>query len=311
MLAIETRALCKRYGACMVVEDVSLNVPQGCVYGFLGPNGSGKTTTMRLLLGLLKPDGGTIHLNGHDLRRHSRMALAHVGAFVESTSLYEHLDARSNLQITCHLLEIPLADVDRVLEIVELRADAKARVGTFSLGMKQRLALARALLGSPRLLLLDEPTNGLDPDGIVAMRELIRQLPEQIGGTVFVSSHMLAEVQQIAHHAGLMLNGRLIIQNDVRSLLGTDQIVAITVDDAVLAKAVLEAKGMTVEQDANSILRLYCSDSCSPSQQASAANRALIEAGLQVSAIAPEERTLEDVYRNAIARHPAGQRQAA
>jgi ABC-2 type transport system ATP-binding protein len=266
---------------------------------------------MRLLLGLSRPDGGAIHLNGHDLRRDRLKALAHVGAFVESTSLYEHLDARSNLQITCHLLDIPLADVDRVLEIVELRADAKARVGTFSLGMKQRLALARALLGSPRLLLLDEPTNGLDPDGIVAMRELIRQLPEQIGGTVFVSSHMLAEVQQIANHAGLMLNGRLIIQNDVRSLLGTDQIVAITVDDVARAKAVLEGRGMTVDQGDDSILRLYCLDSCSFSQQASVANRALIEAGLQVAAIVPEERTLEDVYRNAIARHPVGERQAA
>lgn len=311
MLAIETRDLCKRFGACMVVENVSLNVPQGSVYGFLGPNGSGKTTTMRLLLGLLKPDGGAIQLNGHDLRRNRRMALKHVGAFVESTSLYEHLDARSNLQITCHLLDIPLADVDRVLEIVELRADAKARVGTFSLGMKQRLALARALLGSPRLLLLDEPTNGLDPDGIIAMRELIRRLPEQIGGTVFVSSHMLAEVQQIADYAGLMLNGRLIMQNDVRSLIGTSQIVSITVDDAVRGKAVLAKKGMTVEQDDNAILRLYCSDNCSQSQQASAANRALIEAGLEVAAIAPEERTLEDVYRNAIGRHPEGERQAA
>lgn len=311
MLAIETRALCKRYGACMVVEDVSLNVPQGCVYGFLGPNGSGKTTTMRLLLGLLKPDSGAIHLNGLDLRRNRRTALAHVGAFVESTSLYEHLTARSNLHITCQLLDIPLSDVDRVLEIVELRPGAKARVGTFSLGMKQRLALARALLGSPRLLLLDEPTNGLDPDGIVAMRELIRRLPEQIGGTVFVSSHMLAEVQQIADHAGLMLNGRLIIQNDVPSLLGTDQIVAITVDDAARAKAVLQAKGMTVEQNDKSKLRLYCSDNWSQSQQASAANRALIEAGLEVAAIAPEERTLEDVYRNAIGRHSVGERQAA
>ena len=311
MLAIETRDLCKRYGACVVVDDVSLNVPEGCVYGFLGPNGSGKTTTMRLLLGLLRPDAGAIYLNGQDLSRNRRRALARVGAFVESTSLYEHLDARSNLQITCHLLEIPSADVDRVLEIVELRADAKARVGTFSLGMKQRLALARALLGRPRLLLLDEPTNGLDPDGIVAMRELIRQLPEQIGGTVFVSSHMLAEVQQIADHAGLMLNGRLIIQNDVRSLLGTERIVAITVDDTARAKVVLEGKGMTVDQDDNSILRLHCLDSCSFSHQASVANRALIEAGLQVAAIVPEERTLEDVYRNAIARHPVGERQAA
>jgi lantibiotic transport system ATP-binding protein len=311
MLAIETRDLNKRYGACVVVEDVSLKVPQGCVYGFLGPNGSGKTTTMRLLLGLLRPDGGSVHLNGHDLKRNRRIALAHVGAFVESPSLYEHLGARSNLEITCRLLDVPFNDAQRVLEIVQLHADAKARVSTFSLGMKQRLALARALLGKPRLLLLDEPTNGLDPDGIVAMRELIRHLPEQIGGTVFVSSHMLAEVQQIANHAGLMLNGRLIIQDDVRSLLGTDQIIAIAVDDAVRAKALLQARGMIVEPGRNSVLRLRCSDSSLLGEQASVANRALVEAGLQVAAIVPEERTLENVYRNAIAQHPVVERQAA
>nr|WP_206543602.1 ATP-binding cassette domain-containing protein [Sphingomonas sanguinis] len=200
-MAIETEHLTKRYAGRSVVDDVALRVPMGCVYGFLGPNGAGKTTTMRLLLGLLRADAGTIRLVGHDLVRRRRDALAQVGAFVESASLYDHLTGRANLDITRRLLGLPAGEIDRVLEIVEMRDAAPARTGTYSLGMKQRLALARAMLGSPRLLLLDEPTNGLDPDGIVAMRLLIRALPARIGGTVFVSSHLLTEVEQMGSPA--------------------------------------------------------------------------------------------------------------
>jgi len=299
VLAIETEHLTKRYGVRAVVDDVALRVPMGCVYGFLGPNGAGKTTTMRLLLGLVRADAGNIRLIGHDVARHRRRALSQVGAFVESASLYDHLSGRANLDLTRRLLGLPEREIDRVLEIVDMRAAATARAGAYSLGMKQRLALARALLGSPRLLLLDEPTNGLDPDGIITMRILIRALPDRIGGTVFVSSHLLAEVEQVADHAGLMRGGRLVVQDEVRALLSGDAVVAVTVEEAEAAAALLRARGMDADFVGDDAVHLRC-DSGALAQQTAMANRILVEADFAVSAIVTRARTLEDVYRGAL-----------
>ena len=297
MFAIETDGLAKRFGGRPVVDDLALRVPERCVYGFLGPNGAGKTTTMRLLLGLLKPDGGTIRLLGRDLARSRRAALARVGAFVESPSLYDHLSGRTNLDLTRRLLGLPIGEIDRVLEAVDLRAVADARAGAYSLGMKQRLALARALLGSPELLLLDEPTNGLDPDGIIAMRHLIRSLPDRIGGTVFMSSHLLAEVEQIATVAGLMRDGRLVLQGEVSALIGEGQELRIELDDAEHGAALLGASGFRVTAQDGAAMRVSCSASCAVREEAARANRLLVEAGFAVSTIVPEARTLEQVYR--------------
>lgn len=165
--------------------------------------------------------------------------------------------------------------------------------------MKQRLALARALLGTPKLLILDEPTNGLDPDGIIAMRDLIRDLPERISGTVFVSSHMLSEVEQIAEHAGIMREGRLIIQDRVTTLLGSGSTVSITLDNAANATTLLTAYGMTVETHGETKLRLTCAPG-KTAEQAALANRLLVEAGFDVSALFPQTRSLEDVYRDTL-----------
>jgi ABC-2 type transport system ATP-binding protein len=310
VLAIETEHLTKRYVGRSVVDDVALRVPLGCVYGFLGPNGAGKTTTMRLLLGLLRADAGTIRLVGHDLIRRRRDALAQVGAFVESASLYDHLTGRANLDITRRLLGLPAGEIDRVLEIVEMRDAAPARTGTYSLGMKQRLALARAMLGSPRLLLLDEPTNGLDPDGIVAMRLLIRALPARIGGTVFVSSHLLTEVEHIADHAGMMREGRLVVQDEVRVLLGGGATVTMTVGEAQAGAALLRARGMNADAEGDHTIHLRCQDDALIPQTAMA-NRILVEADFPVSAIVPHARTLEDVYHTILAPAFSGERLAA
>lgn len=310
MLAIETEHLTKRYTGRAVVDDVTLRVPMGCVYGFLGPNGAGKTTTMRLLLGLLHADAGMIRLVGHDLVQARREALAQVGAFVESASLYDHLTGRANLDITRRLLGLPGLEIDRVLEIVDMRYAARARAGTYSLGMKQRLALARAMLDSPKLLLLDEPTNGLDPDGIVAMRSLIRALPARIGGTVFVSSHLLTEVEQMADYAGMMRAGRLVVQDKVRALLGDGATVAMTIDDADAGAALLRARGMDASAVSDHTIHLLCRDNALI-QQAATANRILVEADFSVSTIAPRKRTLEDVYHDALAPTPSNERLAA
>lgn len=299
MLAIETTQLTKSYAGRAVVAGVDLSVPLGCVYGFLGPNGSGKTTTMRLLLGLLRADRGSVRLVGHDLTTQRRAALSSVGALIEAPALYDHLSGRGNLDITRRLLNQPASEIDRVLDLVDLRDAGAARVGTYSLGMKQRLALARTTIGAPRLLLLDEPTNGLDPDGIIAMRALIRALPDRIGGTVFVSSHLLSEVEQVADHAGLMRAGRLVVQDRVGTLLGGGKTVAIRVDDAPRGAALLLARGLDVDA-ANDMIHVRCTGDDAGRASVAAANRLLVEAGVAVSSIVPQARTLEDVYRDAL-----------
>lgn len=298
MLAIETIGLTKCFGENRVVDGVSLRVPVGCVYGFLGPNGAGKTTTMRLLLGLVKADVGSIQLLGHDLRKHRKNALLAVGSLIEAPSLYPHLNGRHNLELTCQLLGLPLAEIDRVLEVVDLSQTGNAPVSIYSLGMKQRLALARALLGQPKLLLLDEPTNGLDPDGIIAMRTIIRALPERIGGTVLVSSHHLTEVEQVADYAGVMRAGRLVVQQEVRALLNDEPTFIFSVDDVVSGVMLLRAHHLGAHPDGEHKIRLLCTP-VQTEQQVAAANRILVEAGHSVSSIVRQHRTLESVYRNA------------
>ena len=189
---IETHALCKSYHGRPVVDHLNLTVPEGCVYGFLGPNGAGKSTTMKMLLGLVHPTGGSVELLGHTLNEANRIALLRqTGSLIESPSGYLHLTARENLSIVADLKDVDRKDISRVLEIVHLTKDADRKVGQYSLGMKQRLGIAMALLGSPKLLILDEPTNGLDPAGIQEMRSLIASMPQTTGATVLISSHVL------------------------------------------------------------------------------------------------------------------------
>ena len=298
MFAIETQQLTKHFGRTAVVNGLDLCVPKGSVYGFLGPNGAGKTTTLRLLLGLLRPDRGTVRLLGHDLRSQRLHALSSVGAFIESASLYDHLSGYKNLDITRRLLGLPACEIDRVLELVDLQRAREKRVRDYSLGMKQRLALARALLGAPRLLLLDEPTNGLDPDGIMAMRTLIRELPDRIGGTVFVSSHLLSEVEQTAQHLCLLREGSIVLQGPVVDLLGGKAEVDFTVDRAEAAMKLLSANGLPASFVNQSAIRIDCAGE----ERAAAvgANRLLVEHGFAVSAMVPRRRSLEDLYRNTL-----------
>lgn len=296
-LAIETLGLVKRFGRTTVLDGVDLAVPEGCVYGFLGPNGAGKSTTMRALLGLIRADAGTIRLLGHDLRRDRRAALRHVGSLIEQPALYDHLSGTDNLRLTRILLGLPPGEEGRVLEVVGLAQAGRKLVGSYSLGMKQRLAIARAIMGTPRLLLLDEPTNGLDPDGIIAMRDLIRDLPNRIGGTVFVSSHLLVEIEQTASVAGLMQGGRLVLQDKVSALLGAQSILRVTLDDPVRGAAVLAAAGLSgaVIDGASLVMPMARHDVALPA----AINRVLVEAGLAVSALERERPNLEQVYRRA------------
>ena len=208
---IETHALCKGYHGRPVVDHLNLTVPEGCVYGFLGPNGAGKSTTMKMLLGLVHPTGGSVELLGRTLNESNRIALLRqTGSLIESPSGYLHLTARENLSIVADLKDVDRKDISRVLEIVHLTKDADRKVGQYSLGMKQRLGIAMALLGSPKLLILDEPTNGLDPAGIQEMRSLIASMPQTTGATVLISSHLLGEIEQMVDQVGILNHGRLL-----------------------------------------------------------------------------------------------------
>jgi ABC-2 type transport system ATP-binding protein len=218
-LALATRGLAKSYGSRRALAGLDLSVPTGVVYGFLGPNGAGKTTTMRLLTGLIHPDAGTIEVLGRPFGRGDRHRLFEVGALIESPSFYPYLSGRENLRaLAATGAPTSPARIGELLDLVGLRDRARDKVQTYSLGMKQRLGIAAALLSDPRLLLLDEPANGLDPAGIVAMRETLRHLAT-LGKTVFVSSHVLGEVQQLADVIGIIAAGRLVREGPIEQLL--------------------------------------------------------------------------------------------
>lgn len=217
MYALETTGLSFRYGEDLVLDKVNLQVPTGSIYGFLGPNGAGKTTTLKLALGLLRKQQGEIAFFGKAFGRHRLEVLRRVGTLVEAPSLYSHLTAFENLRILQRVYDCPVSRIPVVLEVVGLAGTGPKKAGQFSLGMKQRLAIAMALLHSPELLILDEPTNGLDPSGIIEMRELMKKLSAE-GITVLVSSHLLAEIEKLVTHVGIIHKGQMRFQGTFNTL---------------------------------------------------------------------------------------------
>ncbi|WP_299132017.1 ATP-binding cassette domain-containing protein [uncultured Tenacibaculum sp.] len=257
-LIVETKNLNFSYSKSRKdIESLALQVPKGSVYGFLGPNGSGKSTTIRLILGLLKKQAGEVSLFGKPFNAGSRIkSLNKIGALIENPSLYEHLNAVENLKIAANYRGgIPLERIEEVIEIVRLTHAKKKKVKAYSLGMKQRLGLAISLLSNPELIILDEPTNGLDPKGIIEMRELIKELNEKYGTTVFISSHLLSEIEKTCTHVGIIRNGKMLYQDTVKSLKQSkskNMIVEIEVDKFIEAMVVLESlnkENMSSEDD--------------------------------------------------------------
>lgn len=216
---VETFGLTKRYGDFVSVNDLNMTVAEGSIYGFLGPNGAGKSTTLKMLLGLVHPTEGEIKIFGKKVTSKNRIEiLKNIGSLIEMPSYYGHLTAKENLKICQTILGVSEKNIDEVLKIVRLDKQINKRTSAFSLGMKQRLGLASALLSFPKLLILDEPTNGLDPAGIHEMRELIRSLPERYGMTVIVSSHLLSEIDQLADNVGIIANGKMMYQGTLSKL---------------------------------------------------------------------------------------------
>lgn len=216
---IETKDLSKKHGTQLRVNNLCLQIPEGCVYGFLGPNGAGKSTTIKLLLGLLKPTNGEIYFFQERMTAKNRLSiLQYTGSLIESPSFYGHLTGLENLQIIAKLKKVPASEITKVLHTVRLYEQRDKKVKHYSLGMKQRLGIAMALLGNPRILILDEPTNGLDPAGIQEIRELIKNLPVTHQMTVIVSSHLLSEVEQMADMVGIINHGELVFQGSMAAL---------------------------------------------------------------------------------------------
>ncbi len=287
--AITTRALTKRYGALTAVESVDLDVGEGERYGFLGPNGSGKTTTVRMLLGLVHATSGDISVLGAPVPRRAKAVLAQVGALVEGPSAYGHLSGRTNLAL--HDAAGPGGGrrtrkrrIDAALEQVGLSGVGRKPVKAYSLGMRQRLGLAAALLRAPRLLILDEPTNGLDPQGIREVRDLLLEL-NRAGTTVFLSSHLLAEVEHLCTRVGVVDRGRLVLQEDLAVLRAPTGRIAVRTPDAGAALALLDGRVAHRAQD-----RLLVRGT-----DPAALNAELVTAGVRVAELGPERRTLEDV----------------
>lgn len=250
---IETKGLCKAYGKQPAVNHVQLHVPQGCVYGFIGPNGAGKSTTMKMLLGLIHPSAGQVFLLGRELTEKNRLALLRqTGSLIESPSGYLHLTAQENLRIVADLKGVPHKDIDRVLDIVHLTGDRNRKVGQYSLGMKQRLGIAMALLGNPKLLILDEPTNGLDPAGIQEMRALLAGMPAATGATVLVSSHLLGEMEQLVEQVGIINQGKMLFEGSLRELQRHSKgSLTLRVLHPQKALAVLQANGVAAQLKEN------------------------------------------------------------
>ena len=229
-VALATQGLAKRYGSRVALDGLDLRVPTGVVYGFLGPNGAGKTTTMRILTGLIRPDAGGVEVLGRPVARGDRRRLFEVGALIESPSFYPFLSGRENLRaLAATGAPTPKGRVDELLALVNLQDRGSDKVSGYSLGMKQRLGIASALLSDPKLLLLDEPANGLDPAGIVGMRDTLRALAAT-GKTVFVSSHILSEVQQLADVVGIIARGKLVREGPIEDLLRAEGAVRIRVE---------------------------------------------------------------------------------
>lgn len=286
---VTTIGLCKRYGSETCVDHLALKVPQGAVYGFLGPNGAGKTTTLKMLLGLVHPSAGSVHLLGHELTPRTRLTiLREVGSLIESPSYYGHLTARENLEIVRRLRGLPAEEIDEALRTVRLDGQVKKPVNHFSLGMKQRLGIAAALMGRPRLLLLDEPTNGLDPSGIQEMRELIRSLPSRYGMTVIVSSHLLGEIDQMADHVGVIRQGRLVFQGTMSGLHGMSAArLALRTQDNARARSLLPA----ARSEGEWLLLDAMSDS-----EAARVSLKLAGTGIGLVRMEQRETSLEDIF---------------
>ncbi|MCY7486206.1 MULTISPECIES: ABC transporter ATP-binding protein [Paenibacillus] len=289
---VATRGLSKFYNHVCRVNNINLEVLEGEIYGFLGPNGAGKSTTLKMLLGLAKPTDGRITLFGQELGKHRRTVLNQIGSLIESPSYYGHLTGLENMRVMQKLRGVPSKNVEEALRIVRLENQKNKQVEHYSLGMKQRLGIAMALISYPKLLILDEPTNGLDPAGIGEIRELIKSLPRQYGITVLLSSHLLSEIEQIATSVGIISDGNLLYQGKMETLQERNRSsLAIRTSNNTAAAAWMQNQGYMASLRDEFFQIKHMSD-----QQVARLNKELVLSGIDVLRIEERKRTLEDIF---------------
>ncbi|MGE6220016.1 ABC transporter ATP-binding protein [Nubsella zeaxanthinifaciens] len=292
-LAIQTVGLNHHFGSQAVVRDLSLQVPKGSIYGFLGPNGAGKTTTIKILLNLLQSPADTVFVFGKELNHNRIACLAKMGSLVEQPAIYGHLTGLENLRNRCILLGITKGKADEMLTLVGLKEAAHKKAGKYSLGMKQRLGIALALIGDPELLLLDEPTNGLDPNGIIEIRNLMIKLVTEYGKTILVSSHLLAEIERTATHVGIINKGQLLFQGTINELHDLSKpSIKIEVNDQALAHNVLTTNGTEIISEKDGVINVAYKSKADMGQL----NTLLIQNGLTVYSIGTEKKDLEHLF---------------
>lgn len=289
--AVATQGLTKRYNTLTAVDHLDLVVERGEIFGLLGPNGAGKTTTMRMLLGLIRPSSGTAQVLGMSINDRLPQILDRTGSIIENPTFYPFLSGRENLALVAQITDSPASRIPEILALVDLTAAARRKFKTYSLGMKQRLAVGAALINNPDLLILDEPANGLDPAGIIEMRTLMRRLKDE-GHTVIISSHVLHEIEQICDRIVIMNRGRVVVQGGVHELLGgAGQIeVQVQPQDAAVSLLARIPWVAGVHADNGGLLV------SAPLDRASEVNQALAGAGLYASLIRPHELSLEQYF---------------
>ena len=290
---LQTENLTKRYGRRIAVDRVSLSVERGDIFGFLGQNGAGKSTVIRMALGLVRPSRGRVLLFGHDMHRHPLRALGRVGAIVESPAFYENFSGRDNLRIFATLSGGTTAKrIDETLALVDLLDRARDPVRTYSHGMRQRLGIAQALLPNPELIMLDEPTDGLDPQGIREIRLLLPRLRDELGLTILLSSHLLQEVERICNAVAVIDQGRVLYQGAIGALLDKERVIKITVDPLEDAYQLLSRDPLlSVRRNGSQSLYVTMQNDCIPR-----VNALLVANDIRVMVLAPQRATLEDVF---------------
>ena len=289
---VETKNLTKSFGKEKAVSNLEMKIPKGEIYGFLGPNGAGKTTTIRMLLGLMRPTSGSVQLFGKDMKNNRIDILKNVGSLVENPSYYPHLTAKENLEASRKILHAPKERINEVLKLVRLHGVGNKKVKGFSLGMKQRLGIAAAMLHQPELLILDEPTNGLDPSGIIEMRELIQSLPKEYGMTVLISSHLLSEIDQMATRVGVVSKGKMIFQDSIENMRKIAQAsIQIKVNDNEAAWRSMLANGQKADLGEEHI-NLQVEDD----EQVAASIDYLVQQGFSIYRVHEETRSLENIF---------------
>lgn len=291
-LIIETRDLSFLFGEHKVLDKVSIKVKAGSIYGFLGPNGAGKTTTIKILLNLLRSSERNVFIFGQEFCTSRSEILSRIGSLIEQPAIYSHLTGRENLINRARLLQIPEKKVSHILDLVDLTANAAKKAGEYSLGMKQRLGIGLALLSDPEMLILDEPTNGLDPNGIVEIRHLLQKLVKEQGKTVFISSHLLSEVEKLITHVGIINHGKMLFQGTLEELSGASKRqITITTSDLTESANILLKNGYQADIVSDTIRVPYTT-----LEEIASVNTVLVKNQQKVYSIGQSRQNLEDLF---------------